>query len=361
MKKRRIGILTSGGDCPGLNATIRGVAKACFQMLGEDNVQIVGISNGYYGLINNLARDMNPSEFSGILTRGGTILGTKRQPYKMMQVIGDDNVDKVKAMKDTYQKQKLDCLLTLGGNGTHKTSNLLSSEGLNVIGLPKTIDNDIFGTDVTFGFHTAVDIATEAIDRLHTTAASHSRILLCEIMGNKAGWLTLNAGIAGGADIVLIPEIPYDINKVIKAVNKRVDSGKSFSIIAVAEGVFDVEEAALKKKERAKNRAKEGIITATNRIASQIQLATGIDARVCVPGHMLRGGSPSAYDRILATKFGVHAAKLISQEKYGRTVAIVNGRITSNALSDIAGLTKFVSTDCQLVLTAKNLGISFGD
>lgn len=359
--KRRIGILTSGGDCPGLNATIRGVAKACYEMMGEDNVEIIGIANGYYGLINNLCREMHPDEFSGILTRGGTILGTKRQPFKMMQVIGDDNVDKVKNMKETYKKQKLDCLLTLGGNGTHKTSQLLSSEGLNVIGLPKTIDNDIFGTDVTFGFHSAVDIATDAIDRLHTTANSHSRILLCEIMGNKAGWLTLNAGIAGGADIILIPEIPYDIDKVCQSVIKRSESGKNFSIVAVAEGVFDKDEAAMKKKERAKRRAEAGIVTATNRIAAQIQEKTGLETRACVPGHMLRGGSPSAYDRILATQFGVHAAKLISQGKYGRTVAKIGGKITSNKLEDIAGKTKFVSPDDQLVTTAKNLGISFGD
>lgn len=359
--KRRIGILTSGGDCPGLNATIRGVAKACYEMMGEDNVEIIGISNGYYGLINNLCHEMRPEEFSGILTRGGTILGTKRQPFKMMQVIGEDNVDKVKNMKETYKKQKLDCLLTLGGNGTHKTSHLLSSEGLNVIGLPKTIDNDIYGTDVTFGFHSAVDIATDAIDRLHTTANSHSRILLCEIMGNKAGWLTLNAGIAGGADIILIPEIPYDIDKVCQSVIKRSESGKNFSIIAVAEGVFDKDEAVMKKKERAKRRAEAGIVTATNRIAAQIQSKTGLETRACVPGHMLRGGSPSAYDRILATQFGVHAAKLISQGKYGRTVAKIGGKITSNKLEDIAGKTKFVSPDDQLVTTAKNLGISFGD
>lgn len=359
--KKRIGILTSGGDCPGLNATIRGVAKACFEMLGEDNVQIVGIQNGYYGLINNLAEDMEPSDFSGILTQGGTILGTKRQPFKMMTVIGEDNVDKVKNMKETYKKQKLDCLLTLGGNGTHKTSKLLADEGLNVIGLPKTIDNDIYGTDVTFGFHTAVDIATDAIDRLHTTAASHSRILICEIMGNKAGWLTVNAGIAGGADVILIPEIPYDINKVTEAIVKRTESGKGFSIIAVAEGAFDIEEAKLKKKERAKKRSDAGEVTATNRIASQIQAATGIDTRVCVPGHMLRGGSPSAYDRILATKFGVYAATLIKEERYGRTVAMVNSKITSNKLEDIAGLTKFVDPEGQIVTTAKNLGVSFGD
>ena len=343
--KRRIGILTSGGDCPGLNATIRGVAKACYEMLGTENVEIVGISDGYYGLIHNICKEMSPDDFSGILTRGGTILGTKRQPN----------------MKKTYQDQKLDCLLTLGGNGTHKTSKLLADEGLNVIGLPKTIDNDIFGTDVTFGFHTAVDIATDALDRLHTTANSHSRILLCEIMGNKAGWLTLSAGIAGGADIILIPEIPYDIDKVCKSVQKRSESGKNFSIVAVAEGCFDKEEAKMKKKERTRLRQEAGITTATNRIAAQIQQKTGLEARVCVPGHMLRGGSPSAYDRVLATQFGVYAAELIREEHYGMSVAKVGGTITANKLDDIAGKTKFVSPDDQLVQTARNLGISFGD
>ena len=359
--KRRIGILTSGGDCPGLNATIRGVAKACYERFGEDNVEIVGISNGYYGLINNLCKDMSPSSLSGILTQGGTIFGTKRQPFKMMQVIGDDNVDKVKNMKETYKKQKLDCLLTLGGNGTHKTSKLLADEGLNVIGLPKTIDNDIYGTDVTFGFHTAVDIATDVIDRLHTTAASHSRILVCEIMGNKAGWLTLNAGIAGGADIIIIPEIPYDIDKVCDAVMARSASGKTFSILAVAEGAYDINEAKMKKKERAKKRAEAGIITATSRIAAQIQANTGMEARVCVPGHMLRGGAPSAYDRVLSTQFGVHAAYLISKERYGRTVAKIGNKITSNKLEDIAGKTKFVDTENHLVIAARDIGVSFGD
>ena len=236
MAKRRIGILTSGGDCPGLNATIRGAAKACYSMFGEDNVEIVGISNGFHGLIHNNCRIMKPEDFSGILTQGGTILGTKRTPYKMMQVIEADNIDKVAEMKATYKQQKLDCILTLGGNGTHKTANLLSEEGLNIIGLPKTIDNDIWGTDVTFGFHTAVDIATEVVDRIHTTATSHRRIMVIEIMGNKAGWLTLYSGIAGGADIILIPEIPYDIDKVAEVVENRFAAGKKFSIIAVAEG-----------------------------------------------------------------------------------------------------------------------------
>lgn len=361
MAKLRIGILTSGGDCPGLNATIRGVAKATYERFGEDKVEIVGIHDGYHGLIHGVYQEMTPSDFSGILTTGGTILGTKRTPFKMMQIIEDDNVDKVKEMKQTYKDLKLDCLFTLGGNGTHKTANMLSEEGLNVIGLPKTIDNDIFGTDVTFGFHTAVDIGTEVIDRIHTTANSHSRIMVIEIMGNKAGWLTLYSGVAGGADIILIPEIPFDIDKVAKACQRRADAGKAFSIIAVAEGAFDIEEAKLKKKERAKARADRGEVTATSRIAKAIEAKTGLESRTVVPGHILRGGSPSAYDRVLATQFGAHAAKLLKQERFGLTVAMVDGKITENPLGDVAMKTKFVTEDDNMVKTARDIGISFGD
>lgn len=361
MAKRRIGILTSGGDCPGLNATIRGVAKGCYNLLGEDKVEIIGIQDGYHGLIHNECRLMKPSDFSGILTQGGTILGTRRTPYKLMQVVEDDKIDKVAEMKATYKQQKLDCLLTLGGNGTHKTANLLSEEGLNVIGLPKTIDNDIWGTDVTFGFHTAVDIGTEVLDRIHTTATSHSRIMVVEIMGNKAGWLTLYTGVAGGADIILIPEIPYDIEKVAKAVEKRANSGKTFSIVAVAEGAMSVEESKLKKKERNRLRAEAGETTVTNRVAKQIESMTGYETRTVVPGHILRGGSPSAYDRVLATKFGAKAANLIKQEKYGYTVAKIGSEISENKLSDVTMKTKFVPADDKVVVTARDIGVSFGD
>ena len=271
--KMRVGILTSGGDCPGLNATIRGVAKALYQRMG-DKVEIIGILNGYDGLINGNYRVMAPDEFSGILTVGGTILGTKRTPFKMMRVVGDDKVDKVAAMKKTYKDAKLDCLLCLGGNGTHKTANLLSQEGLNIIGLPKTIDNDIFGTDVTFGFHTAVDIATDVIDRIHTTAGSHSRVMCIEVMGNKAGWLTLYSGIAGGADIILIPEHPYDIKKVAEAVMRRQKAGKNFSILAVAEGALSTEESKMKRKEWTAKRAAAGYTTATARALENAEVVT---------------------------------------------------------------------------------------
>ena len=263
-------------------------------------------------------------------------------------------------MKKTYKDAKLDCLLCLGGNGTHKTANLLSQEGLNIIGLPKTIDNDIYGTDVTFGFHTAVDIATEVIDRIHTTAGSHSRVMVIEIMGNKAGWLTLYSGIAGGADIILLPELPYSIENVITAVEKRAKNGKNFSIVAVAEGAFDAEEARMKKKERAARRAEAGETTATARIARQIEEATGFESRICVPGHMQRGGSPSAYDRVLATQFGAYAAKLVEAEHYGVTVAMKNNHVTQNPLSEIAGKSHLVPESCDMLQVARRMGISLG-
>ena len=355
--KRRIGILTSGGDCPGLNAAIRGVARAAYEMF--DDVEIVGIHDGYRGLIQGDYQVMDRAQFSGILTLGGTILGTSRQPFRNMKVIGEDNVDKVAAMKANYKDMKLYCLVILGGNGTHKTANLLSQEGLNVIGLPKTIDNDLYGTDFTFGFHTAVDIATDVIDRIHTTACSHGRCMVIEVMGNKAGWLTLYSGIAGGADVILIPEIPYDIERVAKVVETHASAGKGFSILAVAEGAMDKEEAKLKKKEREAKRAASPI-TVSQRIAAQLQELAGVEARAVIPGHIQRGGSPSAYDRVLSTQFGVHAAELIRDGIFGVSVALVGNTVTHNPLSEIAGVAKLVPPDHQMVQTAKNIGISFG-
>jgi phosphofructokinase-like protein len=355
--KRRIGILTSGGDCPGLNAAIRGVAKAAYELF---DAEIIGFIDGYRGLIEGEYRSMERHEFSGILTLGGTILGTSRQPFKLMRVVSDDNVDKVEAMKKNYDKLKLDCLVTLGGCGTHKTAHLLSCEGLNVVGLPKTIDNDIFGTDVTFGFHTAVDIATDVVDRIHTTATSHGRVMIIELMGNKAGWLTLYAGVAGGADIILLPEIPYDIGKVCQAVEKRRQQGKTFSILTVAEGAMSAEEASLAKKEL-KAALEARAMPVSYRVAAEVHQATGAETRVVVPGHIQRGGSPSAYDRVLATKFGVFAAELIKNEQYGTTVALVGDHVVANKLADIAGKSKLVPPDHELVNVAKNIGIRFGD
>ena len=356
--KRRIGILTSGGDCPGLNACIRGVARASYSMF---DTEIVGIQDGYAGLIAGDYKEMKQSDFSGILTLGGTILGTRRTPFRNMRVVSEDGVDKVKAMKANYKKMKLDCLVTLGGNGTHKTANLLAEEGMNVIGLPKTIDNDIWGTDVTFGFHTAVDIATEVIDRIHTTAASHGRCMVIELMGNKAGWLTLYSGVAGGADVILLPEIPYDINRVAETVEARANSKKAFSILAVAEGAMSVEESKMKKKEREAYRASLPYDCISKRIAAQLQELVGVEARSVVPGHIQRGDSPSAYDRVLSTQFGVHAAQLIRDEHYGVTVALKGNKIVHNDLKDVAGVPKPVPMDDPVVVTARNMGINMGD
>ena len=287
--------------------------------------------------------------------------GTSRQPFKTIREIGEDKVNKVKSMIENYDKLNLDCLVTIGGNGTHKTANLLSEEGLNIIGLPKTIDNDLWGTDVTFGFHTAVDIATDVIDRIHTTASSHGRVMVVELMGHKAGWLNLYAGVAGGADIILIPEIPYVQDKLMEAVDSRTRAGKKFSIVAVAEGSVSKQESEMNKKEIEDFRQKQGYFSVGHRVAQQIQAETGLETRVVSPGHIVRGGSPSPYDRILSTRFGVHAAELIKSKKFGRTVALDNNQITSNRLNDIAGKLKLVPSDCEVVDDARKLGISFGD
>ena len=356
---KRIGMLTSGGDCQALNAAMRGVVKGLSHNV--DELEIYGFYNGYKGLIYGDYRLLTSKDFSGILTKGGTILGSSRQPFKLMRVPDENGLDKVEAMKQTYHKLKLDCLVILGGNGTQKTANLLREEGLNVIHLPKTIDNDIYGTDVTFGFHTAVDIATEVIDRIHTTAGSHSRVMCIEIMGNKAGWLTLYSGIAGGADIILLPEQPYDIDRVCDAVERRARKGSNFSIIAVAEGAINTEEAKMKRKEWMAKRAEAGYgVTATNRIAAAVQKKTGMETRVCIPGHMQRGGSPSAYDRVLATEFGSYAAKLVEVERYGVTVAMVNNRVVANRLEDIAGKTRNIPEGCELLTVARRMGVSLG-
>ncbi len=358
MAKRKIGILTSGGDCPGLNAAIRGVVRASYNLF---DVEFIGINDGYKGLIDGDYKTMKYEDFNGILTLGGTILGTQRTPYRNMRIIEEDNIDKVAAMKKNYKKMGLDCLVTLGGNGTHKTANLLSEEGLNVIGLPKTIDNDLYGTDVTFGFHSAVDIATDVVDRIHTTANSHGRAMVIELMGNKAGWLTLYAGVAGGADVILLPEMPYDIKKVIDTVEKRQNQKRNFAIICVAEGAMSAQEAAMKKKEREAYRAEQKFASVSYRIASEIQAGTGLETRAVVPGHYQRGGSPSPYDRVLATQFGAYAARLIKEEDYGNTVAMINGEVSHNALSEIAGLKKLVPSDGDMVRTAKDMGVCFGD
>ena len=298
----RVGFLTSGGDCQALNATMRGIAKGLYELF--DEVEIYGLLEGYKGLMRGNYIKMKPEDFSGIINKGGTILGSSRQPFKLMGEPTEDGLDKVKSMKETYKKLKLDCLCVLGGNGSQKTANMLSEEGLNVIGLPKTIDNDLWGTDMTFGFQSAVDIATQTIDCIHTTAASHNRIFIVEIMVHKVGWITLHAGIAGGADVILLPEIPYDIEKVYKAIDKRTKDNKGFTIVAVAEGALPKEVAELPKKKR---------------------------------------------------------KEVIANNPYPSVAYELADKLKAYTLSESAGKLKYVSPDDDIVSEARTLGISFGD
>ena len=356
---KRIGMLTSGGDCQALNATMRGVVKGLFTY--TDDVEIYGFLDGYKGLIYSNFRMLTAQDFSGILTKGGTILGSSRQPFKLMRVPDENGLDKVEAMKHTYHKLNLDCLVILGGNGTQKTANLLREEGLNIVGLPKTIDNDIWGTDMTFGFQSAVDIATSAIDCIHTTAASHGRVFIVEVMGHKVGWLTLHAGIAGGADIILIPEIPYNIDKVIEAIERRNQAGKRFTILAVAEGAISQEDAALSKKEYKKKLEAAKYPSISYELAQQIQERSGVEVRITVPGHTQRGGSPCPYDRVLSTRLGAKAAELIMNGDFGYMVSVKNNKIDKTPLQEVAGRLKMVESDSDIVKEAKTIGISFGD
>lgn len=356
---KKIGILTSGGDCQALNAAMRGVVKCLFNS-GED-VEIYGFLEGYRGLIYDNYRMLTASDFSGILTMGGTILGTSRTPFKLIREPDENGINKVEAMKKNYHKLQLDTLVILGGNGTHKTANLLRQEGLNIITLPKTIDNDLWGTDMTFGFQSAVNIATEAIDCIHTTAASHGRVFIVEVMGHKVGYLTLNAGMAGGADIILIPEIPYDIDKVIEKIEERNRNGSKFTILAVAEGAISKEDSLLSKKEY-KEKMKNYIYPSVSyEIAKLIEERTGSEVRVTVPGHTQRGGTPCPYDRVFASRLGAEAGKLILDGEHGYMVGYRNREIVKVPLEEVAGKLKMVLPDSSIVREAKMLGLSFGD
>lgn len=356
----RIGLLTSGGDCQALNATMRGIVKTILNN-SKDKVEIYGFEDGYQGLIYGRYREMNWGDFSGVLTQGGTILGTSRTPFKLLDEPGADGVKKVPAMVETYRKLKLDCLFMLGGNGSTKTANRLREEGLNIIALPKTIDNDTYGTDMTFGFTSAIDVATRCIDDIHTTASSHGRVFVIEIMGHKVGWIPLYAGVAGGADVILIPEIPYDMDNVVKAIERREKKGGRFAIVVVAEGAISREEAAMKKKDyKAKVAARVKPSVAYD-IAEEIASRTGREIRVAVPGHTQRGGQPDAQDRIFATQCGVEAARACLEGAYGIMIAKVDDQMRRVPLEEVAGKLKYVDPECDLVREAKLLGISFGD
>ncbi|MDO4170061.1 MAG: ATP-dependent 6-phosphofructokinase [Lachnospiraceae bacterium] len=355
----KVGMLTSGGDCQALNAAMRGVVKGLYAK--RKDIEIYGFIDGYKGLMYSDFKVMGAKDFSGILNKGGTILGTSRQPFKLMRVPGENGFDKVEAMKQTYHKLGLDCLVVLGGNGTHKSANMLREEGLNVVTLPKTIDNDLWGTEMTFGFQSAIDIATETIDRIHTTASSHSRVFIVEVMGHKVGWVTLYAGIAGGSDIILLPEIPYDTDEIVKVLKERRKDGHKFSIIAIAEGAITKEDAKLTKKELKKKRAKSKYTCASDELAKILAKETDFEIRTANPGHTQRGGNPCAYDRVLSTRLGATAAQMILEEDYGKMAAIKNDKIIRVPLEEVAGKLKYVDPNDDIITEAKLAGISFGE
>jgi 6-phosphofructokinase len=356
----RIGLLTSGGDCQALNATMRAIVKTVINQADEP-VEIYGFEDGYQGLIYDRYRKMSWEDFSGILTVGGTILGTSRTPFKRLDIPEADGVDKVAAMKDNYKSHKLDCLFMLGGNGSTKTANRLAQEGLDVIALPKTIDNDTWGTDVTFGFSSAVDVACRCIDNIHTTASSHGRVFVIEIMGHKVGWIPLYAGVAGGADVILIPEIPYEMDHVVEAIERREKVGGRFAIVVCAEGAISKEEKAMPSKEYKAKVASRVRPSVAYDIADEISLRTNREVRVAVPGHTQRGGAPDAQDRVLATQCGVEAARCFRKGQFGIMIAKVDGRMTTVPLEEVAGKLKTVDPKCDLIREAKAMGISFGD
>ncbi|NLI76024.1 MAG: 6-phosphofructokinase [Candidatus Riflebacteria bacterium] len=400
-KTNCIGILTSGGDCPGLNAAIRGVAKAAIHY----GMKVVGIHDGFRGLVENRTVLLDSLAISGLLTRGGTVLGTSRDKPNKMPMGGKER-DMTQVAAENAARLQLDCLVCLGGGGTQKNALHLHKEaGLRVLTLPKTIDNDVFGTDVTFGFDTAMEVATDAIDRLHSTATSHHRIIVLEIMGHNAGWLTLGAGIAGGADAILIPEIPYDLDKVAAHLAERRRTGKRFSIIAVAEGAMTREEAkaiadaakAEKKETREADRDKKGkgkekgegkdrarkerpdrepepeaplpmagavrLVQEpkASRIARELQRLTGTEARVTSLGHVVRGGTPSATDRLLCTRLGTRAAELLAEGTYNVMVAVRGDGCEPVPLQEVAGRRKVIPPDHPWITTARLTETCLGD
>jgi ATP-dependent phosphofructokinase / diphosphate-dependent phosphofructokinase len=375
MKKiKRIGILTAGGDCPGLNAAIRGVGKAA---LGRHGIEVIGIRDGFLGLIENRTLRLDKFTLAGILTIGGTILGTSRIKPHRMEVKG-----RTRDMRDVIvrncEKNHLDALVCIGGGGTHKNALRLVEERLNIVTLPKTIDNDVAMTDTSFGFDTALGIATEAVDRLHSTAHSHHRIIVAEVMGHRAGWLTLGAGIAGGADVILIPEIPYDVAEIALAIRRRSQRGMNFSIVAVAEGAMSRRDAGRLKaiqarKSKARNLAEVLKVKAevaewehrhagnTLRLAHQLEQLTGLESRVSILGYVQRGGAPSAVDRLLATRLGTACADLIAARRFGVMVAARGDRAQPVPIKDVAGKRKELPLDHPWIASARAVGTCLGD
>lgn len=374
MAPQHIGILTSGGDCPGLNAAIRGLGKAARESYG---MKLTGFLGGFSGLVFDRSVELDDAMLSGILTDGGTILKTSRDKPHRMMVDGVER-DMTEAILDTYRRHQLDALVCIGGGGTQKNALRLAKRGLNVVTLPKTIDNDIWMTDRSFGFDTALGIATEALDRLHSTATSHSRVIVVEIMGHRAGWLALEAGVAGGADVILLPEIPYDLARAAQAVRDRATRGKRFSIVVVAEGAMSVEDMAHVQglaRERDEADSEERRRTAQNRLHAfhaehightlrlthELEGLTGQESRLTILGHLQRGGIPSAADRVFATWLGTECARMLHERVYGRMLALRGSQLERVPLEEVAGRTKLVPADHPLILASRALGVSFGD
>ena len=355
---KTIGILTSGGDAPGLNAAIRAL---CLTGKNKYNMKFIGFHNGYQGLIDNDTIKLDSETVQNLYNQGGTFLGTSRvKPFKNPVPNPKTGLLPVEAIKETFKKNKLDALVCLGGNGTNTTASLLFDAGFNVIGLPKTIDNDILGTDETFGFQSAIEVATAGLESIRTTARSHSRIMVVEIMGHKVGWLGLYSGIAANADVILLPEIPYNIKKLSASIKKKLSNGQNYLIVACSEGALNEDEAKLSKKEFKK--AREAMTqSVAYRVAKEIEAETGYETRTSVLGYTQRGGNPNPYDILLATKIGNAAADYLAQKKFGNLIAIKDGKIATTPLSAVAGQIKPISKDEPMVQAARDLGICFGD
>ena len=363
MKTKRVGVLTAGGDCPGLNAVIRAVTKTA---IIEHGMEIVGIEDGFAGLIEKRYRELNWMMVSGILTQGGTILGSSNRAnpfgYPMEDAEGKVTfVDVSDRVLKHVEEMRLDALVAIGGDGTLTIGKRIMDLGVPMVGVPKTIDNDLYGTDQTFGFDSAVVTATEAIDKLHTTAQSHHRVMFVEVMGRNAGWLALWSGVAGGGDIILIPEIPYKLDSVCEVVMRRSREGRRFSIVVVAEGAKTERGEQVVQSYVADSMESKRLGGIGARLAVDVENATGLECRVTTLGHLQRGGSPSPFDRVLATRFGREAATLTSAGSYGRMVALQGTEITSVPIDDVAGRQRLVSPDCHLVACARSVGTSFGD
>ena len=361
-KPRRIGILTGGGDCPGLNAVIRAVAKPAIY---EHRQAVFGIQDGYAGLVEGRMTELTERDVSGILSLGGTILGSsnKADPFHYPYTNHDGETEIVDASAKALKNVKgwgLDAIVAIGGDGSMHIARALGDLGVNVVGVPKTIDNDLAGTDLTFGFDSAVYVATEAIDRLHTTASSHHRVMVIELMGRYAGWITLHAGLAGGADVILIPEIPFEWSAVFDRVIERSTRGKRFSIVAVSEGAKPIGgDVTVKSYDEKRTDAKQ-LGGVGEVVAQRIAQETGLESRTTVLGHLQRGGSPTPFDRVLATRFGVHACRLVAANEFGRMAALKGDAITDIAIADAVSKQKLVEPDGEIVTAAKAVGTSFG-